>query len=215
MGVVNQERNPVPMTNVSKSANVQHAAQIVGRGNIYRQRRRILISEHTLQSGGGEGTGTQRAFPLREKPMWLQIQKGTGMEEGLMGVAASQHRSGSGRYPVEHGQIEHGFHTLGGAAGTVEGVACAKEGGGIVLAFQNDALWVREIVGTLYLCDVQRLTAQGPSSLMTRHMKPGIAGISVAPDKVTDGGIHACRSWLWATCNMIAHSIRFLKSSQP
>ena len=112
------------------------------------------------------------------------------MEKGLVGVPTSQHCPRSIGRPVEEGQVEHGLHALGGAAGAVKGVAGPKEGGGVVLTLQDNALRMGEVVGTSHLGDVQSLAAQRSLSLVPGHVEPGRVGSGIAAHEVTDGGVH-------------------------
>ena len=138
------------------------------------------------------------------------------MEEGLVGIPACKDAAGGLCGPVQQRQIQHGLDALGAALGAVKGMAAAEKGRGVFFAFRYDALRGGQIVRPGNLGDIKGLAAQGPHSLMTGHMQPQDAACRIVPDKIADGGIHAAySSALKATCSMMAHSMRFLKSSQP
>ncbi len=134
MGVVHQKGDAMAVADLRQTGDVQHAAQIVGRGDVYRHGRRGLLVQRPVQTGRREGTGAQGTLSLWAEPAGLQVQEGAAVEKGFVGVPSGQHGPGGMGRAVEEGQVEHGLHTLGGAPGAVKGVAGTEEGGGVVLA---------------------------------------------------------------------------------
>ena len=191
----------------------------------------------------GDGAAAQRPGILcrRPEPPDIKIQQGSGVEQSLVGVpGCQQHRAaGPPGCPLQC-QAQHGPDALGGALGAVIGVGRAEELGGVGLALGDDALRLVQLIGPLDLGQVQRLKAQQAPALVAGHVEPGDAGPGIPPHKIHNGGIHgysqaspsaqalqvepssmgtsmpwAASSWFSATLIMMAHSMRFLNSSQP
>ena len=85
--------------------------------------------------------------------------------------------------------------------------------GRVIFAFLDDAVGRVQHVGAADFGDVERFASEKGNALMPRHMEayrfPGF----VCGDVIYDRGVHS--SSFSATCIMTAHSMRFLKSSQP
>ena len=149
-----------------------------------------------------------------QEPLHVQIQKGAGIEKGLVGVPFRQDQRAFLVGSFARGdQSQHSLDAQRGALGGIKGMSGAKEGGGVVLALFNDSVWGIQHVGAADLGDVPGLAAQKGVPLVTRHMKAGGARGGVFPYKIGNGGSH-CSS-ASATCIITAHSMRFLKSSHP
>ena len=191
----------------------------------------------------GDRAAAQRPGILRRRPEPpdVKIQQGGGVQQRLVGVAGrQQHRTPAGLRRCLHGQKQHGPDALRRPFGAVIGVRRAEQTGGVGFALGNDAFRRVQLICTLDLRDVPRLKAQQVLSLVARHMQPGGPGLSIPAHKVHDGGVHAhsqaspsaqalqvdpssmgtsmpcaASSWFSATLIMMAHSMRFLNSSQP
>ena len=110
-------------------------------------------------------------------------------------------------------EAEHGPDALAGAAGGVEGGLCSKQGGGVLLALGDDAARLIEAVGSRNFGDVPPFAAQRTFALVAGHVQAGGAALFIGGDEVADGGLHP--SSPRAIWSMMAHSMRFLNSSQP
>ena len=132
-----------------------------------------------------------------------------------MHVPGRQNHRGCAFGPVLQGQVQHGPDALAGALGGIQRPPGAKEGGSILLALGDDAGRFIEGVGPLDLRDIQGFAAQGAMAFMARHMEAGGMGSGVGAEEVGDGAFHQSSPWLSATFIMMAHSMRFLNSSQP
>ena len=185
------------------------------------------------EAGVGAGRGPQ--------PPDIKVQQGRGIQKGLVGVAGrQQHRPAFPLGGGLQGQKQHGPDALGGAFRPVPGACGAEQPGGDRLALGDDPLGLVQFIRPGNLGQVQGLAAQRACPLVARHMEPGGVRGGVSPHKVRDGGqAHsaqpspsaqavqvppswtgtsmpwAARSWFLATSIMMAHSIRFLNSSQP
>ena len=112
-----------------------------------------------------------------------------------------------------YGKCEHGFDRKGRSFRGIEGVRGMKKRRREIFAFLDNAVGTVQDVSTVDLRDVPRFCAEKGLSLMSWHMESGHTGELVFRDKIRDRCSHASSDS--ATCIITAHSILFLKSSQP
>ena len=244
VGVIHQKGHiPFP-ADFPQSGNVLDAAQIVRRGEVNPKGLFPLPRQSVqlcFQLGRGHRAAAQvRPLALRgPEPMNLKIQQSRCIEQCFVGVAGrQQHRPTLGGRRRLKSQKQHRPDALGRALGAVKSPSGAKEVGSVFLTLGDDPLCLIELVRALNLGDIQRLAPQRPPAFVPGHMQPGDFRPGVAAHKFRDGGVHsaqpspaqaehslpswtgtsmpwAASSWLSATLIMMAHSIRFLNSSQP
>ena len=209
VGVVHQKGRAVGVADLCQGRHRLHIAQIVRAGDVHRRRRFGQGRQGVSQHFGGHRAGQQRIGP-GPKPAHIRVQQGRRVQEGLVGVAGGQHHPA---FALLQRETEHGPDALAGAAGGVEGGLCPEQGGGVLLALGDDAARLIEAVGSRDFGDVPPSAAQGAFALVAGHVQAGGAALFIGGDEVADGGLHP--SSPRAIWSMMAHSMRFLNSSQP
>ncbi len=96
MGVVHQQGHAAAMGRTGQGGNVQGAAQVVGAGDEYRRRVRVL-RKHPLKGPGAYAAAAQGvAGILGVEPGNIRVQKGGGGQKGLVGVAPGDYLQRAG-----------------------------------------------------------------------------------------------------------------------
>ena len=211
VGPVEQERDAPFAGNLRDFCGFRHAAEIVGRCYVnsagllrHRVNRRGDILR--AQAAGGEGRAAA-AEPAR-----LEAQEGAAVDEALVRVPRREHDAARG---APRGEQEHRFYALAAPARRIEGRARREYFARVALGFLYYPLRAGEVVRARNLRDVVLLAAESAAPLVPGHMQPGDAGRGVAAHKVKYRSRQlSASSWSMAWSHM-AHSMRFLKSSQP
>ena len=108
-------------------------------------------------------------------------------------------------------KVQHGADAQRGALGRIQGMrpeqlACP------LFALADDAARLKQAVGAVDLGNIARLGST--DALMPRHVQAHGITVRVAADKIVDRRSHASPSCC-LIASIMAHSMRFLKSSQP
>ena len=216
MGIVHQQGDPRLPAHLCQGSHVRASSQVVRSRDVNRKGRRFFLFQGLPQALRRDLAGTEAVPFLRPQPYRLQPQKTAALDKGLVGIPARQDPEIRPRLPVEQGQVKHGLDALGASSGTVKGMPAVKQLSGIPLAFFYDPIRGRQVVCPGDLRDIKTFKSKGASALMSRHMQALDPAVPIAADKIPDRRFHSFySSALRAACSMMAHSIRFLKSSQP
>ena len=236
MGMTDRGQSPC----ILHPAQVVGAGQVDAEGAVPRL---LQSGQSRIQGFRGHRAGAEAAaLPVCRgpQPADIEIQQGRSVQQSLVGIPGrQQHRSALPRRGSLKSQEQHGPDALGRTLGPIKGARGAEQPGGIGLALGNDPLRLIQLVRPGDLGQIPGLTAQRAAALVPRHMQPGYPCFGIGPDKIRKrGGAHshpspsaqavqapptwmgtsmpwAARSWFSATWIMMAHSIRFLNSSQP
>ena len=204
------------MANLGDGADIHGISQIIRTCDIHRRRNLIRRRQGSFHVVRANRAGEIRFLHIGRKPENVCIHKRSGAQKGFMSVPTRRHDGSFSPLPgAETRQINHGTDAQGRALRGIKR-RTAEQDRSVVLAFPYDSRRLIKAVGARYLGDIQLFHAQRAYALMTGHMQPQGAALGIVPDKIAYGRIHRqFPSNALATCTIIAHSMRFLNSSQP
>ncbi len=213
MGVVHQQRNPMPVGSLRQRGNIAPSPQIVGAGHVHR--RRLDLGQRALQLLRRHDAGAEGRPDLRPEPENVKIQQRGGIQKRLVDIPRRRDDRAFSRLQtgIPQGQRQHGADALGGPLRGIKGAGGAEESRRIGLASGNNPARLIERIRPGNLRDIQGLAAQKRYALMPRHMQPHGVGGGIRPDEICNRRGHA--SSAWAAFIITAHSIRLRNSSQP
>ena len=185
VGVVHQQRHPIPVADLCQPGDVGEPAEVVRAGDIH---------PGIVPAGGKGGLHLGRGHRRREavrgqvlgEPHRPQVQQGHRLDGGGVGVAAEQ------ELPAQRAhQRQHGLDTQGAAPGGEEGAAGAVEGGAAGLGFGDGAAGLKEAVRPADLGEVpgghRRQKAAVPA-----FVPRGVKAAEALPAQPVDGGKKWC-----------------------
>ena len=146
------------------------------------------------------------------KPFYIEIKERRRVQKRLMSRAGREYPFSA----VCHGEPKHRLDGESRALGRIESFCRTENARGIRLALGDYSVRGKEVVRTEYFGEIERLCTERPAALMTRHVKAHGTRLRVFPCEIVYRCFHNySSSSASATFIITAHSIRFLKSSQP
>ena len=162
----------------------------------------------------------QQAFPRRrQQPVNLQLQQRGRGHQGFVGIPSGQDFSGKAhllRPPGRQGQ--HSADAQGRALRGINRPRGAEKLRRVFFAFPDDAPGPVQVIRSADFRNVAALRSQKHPPFMPGHMKTGRVSFGICGNIVGNRRVHFFsppEASARAACSMIAHSIRFRKSSQP
>ena len=116
---------------------------------------------------------------------------------------------------VQQREVQHGADAQRGAFGGIQRPRRAEEARGVFLALPDDASGGVQLVRAVKLRDIERLHAEQRAALVAGHVQAQRVPRAVIAHEIADRRLHHAFSRAFEASSMIAHSMRFLKSSQP
>ena len=194
---------------VGEVAEVIRACDIDGRGPLVR--RKVLLEHRGLDRAGDQAF---RVFGV--EPVDVQTGQRGGGQKDLVRVAPGGDDRPQAVFPgVQTREVQHGADAQRGALRRVQRARRAEQARGVFLALPDDALGPVQLVGAVKLRDVERFHAEQRAALVAGHVQAQRVPRAVAAHKIAERRFHHAFSRDFEASSMSAHSMRFLKSSQP
>ena len=215
MRIIDQKKHSVPMADFCTRCKICNVAQIIRACQI--KSCKIFFLQHLLQPLQREAAAEKAFRLLRINPAYFHIQQCGGTEKNLMGVASCQYaRFSSSSCSIQMCKVQHRTDAEGRALCRKKRLDAAKQRTCRFLTFSDDSLRCIKHIRTGDFRNIQSFRSEHSFSFMPGHVQTQDVFMRIFLHKTADRLRHASASLsARATASMMAHSIRFRKSSQP
>ena len=211
MGIIHDKRCFIPAAGFSKRADVQHIAKVIRRCNVDRIGNSVRFGYRILYIKRRYSALAKMLLLVMLQPNNVNVKHRRRTNESRVSISSCKDQWALAPFLFTN-QSKHRLDCQGRALGGIKAMRSAVKRGEIILALIYNSISRIKHVCTAYFGNIIRLTAKLTHALVTGHMKASGLSLCVSLYKI----INWCRhSSVSAMFNITAHSILFLKSSQP